>query len=80
LLRAAELGNPRARHLHAVATGARSNGRPPIDDSADLAAIAAGELLADVAARRAAATGQSCRAIRRRLAGKLRRKGIPAAA
>ena len=67
LLRAAELGNPRARHLYLIATGARSPGRPPHDDAADLAAI---ESLADVAARRAAATGQTYEAVRRRLKNK----------
>jgi hypothetical protein len=70
LLRAAELGNPRARHLYLIATGARSPGRPPHDDAADLAAIESGEPLADVAARRAAATGQTYEAVRRRLKNK----------
>jgi hypothetical protein len=79
LLNAAQLGHPMARHLHAIATGARSAGRPPIDDSTDLAAIAAGEPLTDVAARRASVDGASYEAVRRRLKDKLR-KGISRAA
>ncbi len=57
LQRAAEAGDNVARHAEAVLLGKRSNGRPATDDEADLAAIAAGELLSSVAQRRAEETG-----------------------
>ena len=70
LLRAAQLGNHRARHLYLIATARRHPVGRRSNDSADLAAIAAGEPLADVAAHRASADGTSYEAVRRRLKDK----------
>ena len=63
-------GDGLARHAAAVLKGARSNGRPLIDDSEALAQVAAGESLTTVAMRMAGGDRKTAASIRRRLARK----------